>query len=129
MSQGAIWALAVVVLINTVFIAGIAVALFVLNQKLGALTESAHPLVEKANASLEKIEAMTAQVGERVNAIMDQTEHVVEHVSRKVETTTSIAEEAITQPLIGAASVMAGLSSGWEAYRTQRGNEKGDGEG
>jgi uncharacterized protein YoxC len=100
----------------------------VLNQKLGALSEQAHPLVQKVNGSLEKVEAMTAQVGERVNAIMDQTEHVVEHVSRKVETATSIAEEAITQPLIGAASVMAGLSSGWEAYRTQSGNEKGVGQ-
>jgi len=46
-------------------------------------------------------------------------------VSQKVETTTSIAEETISQPLIGAASLMAGISRGLSAYREL--TEKGDG--
>jgi len=49
-------------------------------------------------------------------------------VTQKVETTTSIAEETIAQPLIGAASVMAGLSRGWDAYRAQSAQEKGNGQ-
>jgi len=126
MSQGAVWALAVIVLINSVFIAGIAVALFVLNQKLEKLTELAHPLIDKANAVLEKVETITAQAGEKVNVVLDQTGQLVENVTQKVETTTSIAEETIAQPLIEAASLMAGLSRGWDAYRAQRAEEKGD---
>lgn len=126
MSQGAVWALAVIVLINTVFIAGIAVALFVLNQKLEQLTEMAHPLIGKVNAALDKVESMTAQAGERINGVLDQTGQLVENVSQKVETTTSIAEETIAQPLIEAASVMAGLSRGWDTYKAQRAQEKGD---
>ena len=126
MSQGAVWALAVIVLINTLFIAGIAFALFVLDKKVGQLTELAHPLVERANATLQKVETMTAQLGERVNVILDQTGHVVENVTQKVETTTSIAEETIAQPLIGAASVMAGITRGWDAYKAQVAMEKGD---
>lgn len=126
MSQGAVWALAVIVLINTLFIVGIAVALFILNQKLTQLTDMAHPLVEKANEALQKVDTLTAQVGERVNVILDQTGHVVETVTEKVETTTSIAEEAIAQPLIGAASVMAGVSRGWETFRAETAREKGD---
>jgi len=126
MSQGAVWALAVIVLINSVFIAGIAVALFVLNQKLEQLTELAHPLIDKANAVLEKVETMTAQAGEKVNVVLDQTGQLVENVTQKVETTTSIAEETIAQPLIEAASLMAGLSRGWDAYKAQRAEEKGD---
>jgi hypothetical protein len=126
MSNGAIWALAVIVLVNTLFIAGIAVALFVLNSKLERLTEMAHPLVDRANETLGKVESMTAQMSERVNVILDQTGHLVEDVSRKVETTTSMAEETIAQPLIGAASVMAGLSRGWDTYKSGLIKEKGD---
>jgi methyl-accepting chemotaxis protein len=126
MNDGAIWALAVIVLINTLFILGIAAALFILNRKLEQLTEMTHPLIDKANGTLTKVEAMTAQLSERVNAFLDQTGHLVEDVTQKVETTTSIAEETIAQPLIGAASVMAGLSRGWDTYRAQLAKEKGD---
>jgi len=126
MSQGAVWALAVIVLINSVFIAGIAVVLFMLNQKLEQLTEAAHPLIDKANAVLEKVETITAQAGEKVNVVLDQTGQFVEKVTQKVETTTSLAEETIAQPLIEAASLMAGLSRGWDAYKAQRAEEKGD---
>jgi len=128
MNSGAIWALAIVVLLNTLFIAGIALALFYLNNKLNRLTESAHPLMEKPSGSLSRLEAMTAQVSERINVMLDQTGDLVQDVTRKVETTTSIAEETIAQPLISAASMMAGLSRGWDAYRAQMVKEKGNGQ-
>jgi len=128
MNSGAVWALAFVVLLNTIFIAGMAVALFVLNAKLSQTAEMAHPLIEKASETLGRLEAMTAQVSERINVILDQTGDLVEDVTQKVETTTSIAEETIAQPLIGAASVMAGLSRGWDAYRAQSAQEKGNGQ-
>jgi uncharacterized protein YoxC len=126
MSDGAVWALAVVVFLNSLFIGGIAAALFMVNQKLTQLTDLAHPLIDRATETLGKVETMTAQVGERVNGMLDQTERLVEDVSRKVETTTSMAEETIAQPLISAASVMAGLSRGWDTYKAQMGKEKGD---
>jgi len=128
MNSGAVWALALVVLINTVFIAGMAVALFVLNAKLAQLADRAHPLLDRANETLGRVEAMTAQVSERINVILDQTGDLVEDVTQKVETTTSMAEETIAQPLIGAASLMAGLSRGWDAYRAQIAKEKGNGQ-
>jgi len=128
MNSGAVWALALVVMLNTIFIAGIALALFVLNAKMKELTETAQPLMDRADDSLGRLEAMTAQVSERLNVILDQTGDLVEDVTRKVETTTSIAEETIAQPLIGAASVMAGLSRGWDAYRAQSAKEKGNGQ-
>jgi uncharacterized membrane protein len=126
MSSGAVLALAVIVFLNTFFIAGIAVAFFMLHRKLTQLTEIAHPVVDKANETLGKVESITAQVSERVNLILDQTGRLAEDVSRKVETTTSMAEETIAQPLISAASVMAGLSRGWDTYKAQMGKEKGD---
>jgi hypothetical protein len=100
-----------------------------LNRKLEQLTELAHPLLEKASSTLQKLETLSAQASERVNQVLDHTGQVVEDVSRKVETTTSIAEETIAQPLIGAASIMAGLSRGWDTYRAQSAQEKGDSRG
>jgi uncharacterized protein YoxC len=126
MSGGAVWALFGIVLINTLFIAGIAAALLILNQKLAQLTDQAHPLIDKANETLGQVESMTAQASERVNIILDQTGRLIEDVSRKVETTTSMAEETIAQPLISAASMMAGLSRGWDTYKAQMAKEKGD---
>lgn len=126
MSDGAVWALFVIVLINTVFIAGIAAALLLLNQKLTQWTVLAQPLIDKANDTLGKVETMTAQASERVNVVLDQTGRLIDDVSRKVETTTSMAEETIAQPLISAASVMAGLSRGWDTYKAQMAKEKGD---
>jgi ABC-type transporter Mla subunit MlaD len=93
---------------------------------LEQLTEMARPLADRANATLQKVETLTAQLGERVNTFLDQTGHVVENVTQKVETTTSMAEETIAQPLIGAASVMAGISRGWDTYKAQTAKEKGD---
>ncbi len=126
MSDNAVWTLAVIVFLNSLFVAGIAVALFMLHRKLTQLTEMAQPLATKVNDTLGKMETMTAQVSERVNVILDQTGRLVEDVSRKVETTTSMAEETIAQPLISAASVMAGVSRGWDTYRAQMAKEKGD---
>jgi methyl-accepting chemotaxis protein len=128
MNQGAIWALVVVLLINTAFIAGIAAFLFLLHRKIDQVSETVHPLVDRVNETLVKVETVTAQVSEQVNGILDRTGHLVEDVTQKVETTTSIAEETIAQPLIGAASLMAGLSRGWDVYRSESAREKGDGQ-
>jgi uncharacterized protein YoxC len=127
MSTGALWAVFAVILINTVFLAGIAAALWFLNAKLNQLLDKAQPLVDKAAETMQKVEQITVKLNDRVNHVLDRTGEVVEDVSQKVETTTSIAEETISQPLIGAASLMAGISRGLSAYKEVQ--EKGDSNG
>jgi len=117
--------LAAIVLINTLFIAGIAGLLFVLNRKLDELAGKVEPLVARATETLGRVERITGEVQTRTEAVLQQTATLVEKVSRKIDTTTAIAEETISQPLIGAASVMAGISRGLQTYREQV-EEKGD---
>ncbi len=124
MSAYALVAVFVVILINTFFLAGIAGALWFLNAKLNQLLAKAQPLVDRAAETMQNVEQMTVKLNERVNQILDRTGEVVEDVSQKVETTTSIAEETISQPLISAASLMAGISRGLSAYKEVQG--KGD---
>jgi uncharacterized protein YoxC len=124
MSTGALWAVFLIILINTLFLAGIAGALWFLNAKLNQLLAKAQPLVDRAAETLQNVEQITVKLNDRVNQILDRTGEVVEDVSQKVETTTSIAEETISQPLISAASLMAGISRGLSAYKEVQG--KGD---
>ena len=124
----AVWALAAVVLINTGFIAGMCVALFLINKKVDEALTKATPILQKATETLGRVEETTAQLQERVDRVLDKATELVDQVSERVDTTTAIAEEAVTEPLIGAASLMAGINRGLRTY-SGRAPEKGDGRG
>lgn len=125
-SHWTVTALFVVVLINTLFIAGLAYFLFAISKKADEGLERATPMLQKATETLGRLEETTAQLQQRVDRILDRTTEMVDRVSERVDTTTAIAEEAVTQPLIGAASVMAGIQRGLRTY-SERSQEKGDG--
>lgn len=124
MSEGAHWAIAVVILINTIFLAGIAVALWLLNAKLDQALGKVQPLIDSSAKALQNVEQLTLHVSERVHRVLDRTSEVVDEVSRGVENTTARAEATLSQPLIGAASLLAGINQGLTAY--QAGQEKGE---
>jgi uncharacterized protein YoxC len=126
MSPGAEWALAFVVLVNSLFVAGIAIALWMIHAKVSQAMDRAQPLVARGEEALGKLEVLTETLNQRATGILDAADHLVRDVSQKVETTTSIAEETISQPLIGAASLMAGISRGLSTYKEM--TEKGDGQ-
>jgi len=120
-----IWALLIIILVNTFFVAALAAGLWVLNRKLHALAQKVDPLIDQAGEILGRAEQLSEELQRRTEQILAQTETLVTNVSEKVDTTTAIAEETISQPLIGAASLVAGISRGLEAYR-QQSVEKGD---
>ena len=125
MSDVGIGALCFIVFLNTAFVAGMAIGLWMLKRKLDELTQKVDPLADRAGQILGRVEQLTEEVQRRTEQVLDQTAAVVESVSKKVDTTTAIAEETISQPLIGAASLVAGISRGLQTYREQ-GLEKGD---
>jgi hypothetical protein len=126
MSSAAEWAIVFIVLVNSLFVGGIAVALWLLHTRLSQFLAQSQPLMARAEEALAKVEGLTGKVEERVTHVLDTADRLVQDVSQKVETTTSIAEETISQPLIGAASLMAGITRGLSAYREM--TEKGDGQ-
>jgi len=119
-------ALAVVVGLNTLFIAGICIALFLVKARLDDALARAEPILNRATDTLARVEETTAHLQQKVDEVLDKTTHLVDQVSERVDTTTAIAEEAVTEPLIGAASLMAGINRGLRAY-AERSHEKGDG--
>ena len=120
-------ALAVVVLLNTVFIGGLCVALFLINKKIDEALAKSAPLMQRATETLGRVEETTVQIQQKVDQVLDKATELVEHVSERVDTTTAIAEEAVTEPLIGAASLMAGINRGLRVYST-RSQDKGEGQ-
>jgi uncharacterized protein YoxC len=128
-SGASVWVLAGIVFINTLFIAGMAVALFMIYQKMNEALEKATPVLNRATETLGKVEETTAQLQQRVDQVLDKTTHLVEQVTERVDTTTAIAEEAVTEPLIGAASLMAGVNRGLRVYTAQTHGKEMDGNG
>jgi uncharacterized protein YoxC len=118
--------LIVVVAINTFFVMGLAVMLFLVNKKAEEALKQAKPVLDKAAQTLSKVEDATLQLQRRVDQVLEKTTELVDHVTERVDTTTAIAEEAVTEPLIGAASLVAGINRGLRTY-SERTHEKGDG--
>ena len=125
-SNWTVIALLVVVLINTIFIVALAALLYMINKKVDEALDKATPLLQRATSTLSRVEETTISLQQRVDHVLEKTTALVDQISERVDTTTAIAEEAVTEPLIGAASLMAGISRGIRVYSEQA-NEKGEG--
>ena len=97
-SDWTIISLLVVVFINTAFIVGLAVALFQVNRKLQSALDRATPLLERATSTLSRVEETSVQLQQRVDHVLEKTTELVDQISERVDTTTAIAEEAVTEP-------------------------------
>ena len=124
-SDVALWALCLVVVLNTLFIVALVALLGLINRKLDEAIERSGPVLKQAAETLARVDETTGQVQQRVDRVLERTTELVNRVSERVETTTALAEEAVTEPLIGAASLMAGINRGLKVY-TERSNERGD---
>jgi hypothetical protein len=120
--------LIVVVTINTLFVGGLAVFMFLIWKKTNEAVHKVEPLLQRATQTLGKVEEATVKVQGRVDQVLEKTTALVNNVTERVDTTTAIAEEAVTEPLIGAASLMAGINRGLRSYAEQQSDHaKGDG--
>jgi hypothetical protein len=109
-------ALAVVVGINTLFLAGLAAALFLVQRRLDEALGKAEPLLAKAAVVLQKIEETTAALQPRLERVLEKTVSTADQVADRVDRTSARAEEAVTEPLIGVASLLTGINRGLQTY-------------
>lgn len=118
-----VWALMFIVLLNTLFVAGLAVALFLIHKKLDEALAKSEPLLKQVTETLSRVDDTTEKLQVKVDHALAKTTELVDKVSERVDTTTAIAEEAVTEPLIGAASLLAGIQRGLQTYRAQAGDK------
>jgi hypothetical protein len=115
---------AVFAITTVALLAGLVFGLNKLNEKLDDTIDAVRPLIAKSADVLETVEKVTVNVGERADAILSHAEETAVSVARTVDRTSSVVEQAVTGPLIGAASVFAGVSRGLRAFnhRSRNGN-------
>lgn len=103
----------------------VAIALNKLQQQVDKLTGKMEPVIVKASNTLDTVQRVTVNVGEKADTILTRGETLTENVSHKVETTATVVENAVTKPLIGLSSLIAGVSKGVDVYTHRSANGNG----
>ncbi|MCW3061095.1 MAG: hypothetical protein ABIY70_11765 [Capsulimonas sp.] len=103
-------------LITVGLLAAFVLALRALNSKIDKLTTMAEPAINKVSDTLDTVQRVTMNVGEKTDAILSRSETLTENVSGHVERTASVVQNTVTTPLINLSSVIAGVSKGFAVY-------------
>jgi predicted PurR-regulated permease PerM len=95
---------------------GIAIAVRKIEQQVEKLTRMAEPVVAKASNTLDTVQRITVNVGEKADAILTKGEALTDSMSEKVEQTTTVVQETVTTPLINLSSLITGVSTGLSVW-------------
>ena len=87
---------------------------------LGTLQETAVSVSERA-------EKVSSEVAGKAGHIAELSEQVAERVAQRVDTTSSIEQEAISGPMINLASIRAGVGKGIEVWQELQKAKGGNG--
>ena len=68
----------------------------------------------------QRFDMLTQDFSSRADHMMGLSERLANRLVERVDTTTAVIEEAIARPMIGLASLRAGLTRGLEAWRGYR---------
>ena len=101
-----------------------AFALTKLVKLLDTITTKLDPVIVKATDTIETVQRVTANVGEKADHILTRGETLTDTVSSRVETTADVVQKAVTGPLINLSSLIMGVSKGVEVYTKSNDNGK-----
>lgn len=103
--------------IITVALLGVmAFALTKLVKLLDTITNKLDPMIVKATDTIETVQRVTTNVGEKADHILTKGEVLTDNVSGKVEKTADVVQHAVTGPLINLSSLITGVSKGFSVY-------------
>jgi len=103
--------------ITTVGLIGvIAFALSKLVKTLDNLVNKIDPVISKATDTIETVQRVTTNVGEKADQILTKGEALTDNVSDKVEKTAGVVQRSVTGPLINLSSLITGISKGVSVY-------------
>lgn len=106
----------------------LAIASFGIYKQLRGLSSKATTLMNQAEGVLgtvketavtvsERAEKVSGEVAGKAQHIAELSEQVAERVAQRVDTTSSIVQEAVSGPMINLASVRAGVGKGLEVWQ------------
>ncbi len=103
----------------------IAFTLRKVEQQIEKVTNMAEPLVAKASGTLDTVQRITVNAGEKVDSILIKGETLTDDLTVKVEQTSAVVQKTVTGPLISLSSLISGLSTGVSTWsRAAKNNAK-----
>lgn len=91
---------------------------------LDTITNKMDPVIVKATDTIETVQRVTANVGEKADQILTRGGTMTDTVSSRIETTAGVVQKAVTGPLISLSSLIMGVSKGVEVYTRSDNNGK-----
>ena len=102
----------------------IAFSLRALQAKVDGVLTQVSPVLDKTTETLDMVQRVTSNVGDRADAILTRSEEMTDDLARKVEATSSVVQKAVSTPLINLSSVVAGVTEGLSSLNRQFGKYK-----
>lgn len=103
--------------LTTVALFGVmAFALTKLVKLLDTLADKLDPVIGKATDTIETVQRVTTNVGEKADQILTKGETLTDSLSIKTERTADVVQKSVTGPLIGLSSLVTGISKGFSVY-------------
>ncbi len=113
----ALWIFVALFAITTVVLFGItAFALTKLVKLVDTLVEKIEPVLGKATDTIETVQRVTTNVGEKADVILTKGEVLTDSLSVKTERTADVLQKSVTGPLISLSSLITGISKGFSVY-------------
>ncbi len=103
-------------LITVGLLGGMAFALSKLVKTLDMVVAKIDPVLNKATDTIETVQRVTTNVGEKADQILTKGEALTDNVSGRVEKTADVVQKSVTGPLINLSSLITGVSKGFSVY-------------
>ena len=103
-------------IITVILLGAMAFALTKLVKLIDTLTNKLDPMIVKATDTIETVQRVTTNVGEKADQILTKGEALTDNVSDRVEKTADVVQHAVTGPLINLSSLISGVSKGFSVY-------------
>ncbi len=108
-------------LVTVGLFAVLAIAITKMQQQVTKLTNKLEPVIAKVSTTLDTVQRITTNVGEKADVILTRGEALTENLSHKVENTADVVQETVTTPLINLSSLLAGISRGFSVWGSMQG--------
>jgi predicted PurR-regulated permease PerM len=121
------WVMVVCAIIWTLLAIGALVAIFFLlgfarrqvtdlTRKADAVLDEARRLVHSTTEAAEYVAGRARSIADKAETVADETRQTVDKVARQIVATTTVIRDAVSEPVVGAASVLAGVRKGIQAW-------------
>lgn len=130
MTSTAGWIMAIsVMVIALAMTVGLVAAVLVVRKSVNRLLDAAQPAMRQAHDTIKTVNGIAETVRHHADDIGLKVEGTMDDLSQKVRSTTDVIEETVRPPLVGAASLIAGVSEGLKVWSNLSKRKGGDSNG